>query len=538
MIQKAIATVAALAFLAATPISSYAQFRNFTKPPAENIRTETEDWGYIPQENDNVQSALDFLDQNSQAMPGTNITTFSSFGSGDDAGMVYDGRYFPVNLTWELDALHPDYAIYAEGHFVTFAQYTNDLQEIRDSINDIIAESELTDTEPPNFAFLNETVYFDHTIENAGTQNYSYEYDLGPLNLADGQLIRIYMWGAGGGGIYDGGPGGYSEGVLEVEDTLPLETGEIAADTVLYIEVGTHGSYGTGTSPIPVFGFGGRPRYDGYSDDVPPWPFQGGGGRSAVRTGEEDPGTELIVAGGGGSSGAYVDNNGKTAYYGSTRASAQGGKGGGVTGQNGYGANYIQGKGGTQSAAGAQVDTGDNNVDLAGDAGGTHPTLRQRPQDIHTNYEVDFRGWGGAPYNNISIEQRTGGGGGGYFGGSAGARSVFPSTINNRFDGTWVSSFNQWGGAGGGGSGYIGGVLPAGVGAKSDAGGGEGGLTERSAVTRSRSTPRGSIQPYVPSHASAYWGTDYPGRGGFQANPKGHGRVVLVFDEPPPPPPP
>jgi hypothetical protein len=199
--------------------------------------------------------------------------------------------------------------------------------------------------------------------------------------VVPGGITRIFvkMWGAGGGaGSYGGwrqgstgGGGGYSEAIVPV---VPGQT--------LTIRVGGRGSMRPGTAAAWPNGGqagtgGGDNQYTG-----------SGGASSSLIVPTLNSGNPCMYAGGGGGGGSV---NGFTRNA--------GGAGGGLRGEDGYhdnGLSYMPyslvGKGGTQTAGGAQV-VGASSTGGAGSAnqGGNH---------------------NGNTYG--------GGGGGGYFGGSSG----------------------------------------------------------------------------------------------------------------------
>ena len=186
------------------------------------------------------------------------------------------------------------------------------------------------------------------------------------------QKIKIEVWGAQGGGSLDcenaimvlqddGGLGGYSSGVLDVQ-----------SGQLLYIVVGGQGK--TGLNNVHDGGYNGGG--DGGVFGA------GGGGATDIRTILHDLDSRLIVAGGGGGGNTGFPNAGS------------GGAGGGTLGQDGIALYHFSpgGGGGTQVFGGA-----------AGYAPG----------------EAGSWGFGGNAGNGPAQFHISGGGGGWYGGGSA-----------------------------------------------------------------------------------------------------------------------
>ncbi|QGQ98807.1 hypothetical protein EHS13_29985 [Paenibacillus psychroresistens] len=192
--------------------------------------------------------------------------------------------------------------------------------------------------------------------------------------LVDGKYT-LEVWGAQGGGSY-GGQGGYSKGDLN-----------LAQGEVLHIYVGGKGSVGsTGVYSTATGGWNGGG--DSYGD----LNASSGGGGTDIRKGGTSLASRIIVAGGGG---GQADND----------SAHMGGKGGGLTGGNGY-TNDMGAQGGTQTIGGS--------INGALGIGGDGDSVIDSPDN--------------------------GGGGGGYYGGGGGKADE---------------------GSGGGGSGYIGGLSNA-----------------------------------------------------------------------------
>jgi hypothetical protein len=187
--------------------------------------------------------------------------------------------------------------------------------------------------------------------------------------------IRVYMWGAGGGGNTNyGGAGAMVQGVLT---TTPGET--------LNILVGQGGTI-NGTTTFGGGGAGGGNMTSsaagiGYSGNGYPNNGGSGGGRSAIQRSGTDPTNDIVVAGGGGGGTFFSSDYGGSATFSGTANPGAGG---------------LPGLGGTQSAGGAGGGTGQYGQGLGGS-----------------------RGIGGNTYNN-NIYNGGGGGGGGYYGGGAG----------------------------------------------------------------------------------------------------------------------
>lgn len=161
------------------------------------------------------------------------------------------------------------------------------------------------------------------------TQNFNYVSDaLQSFVVPDGvTLIKVKMWGPGGGtgsysGAGGGGPGGFTTGLLSV---TPGET--------LYLTVGSGGKKPTANSPGPG-GLGGWPGGGfGTAGDAS---GGGGGGFTGIFNTSMTQANALMIAGGGG---------GATGF-----GSFGAGGGGGLIGGSGSGSS---GKGGSQVIGGA-----------------------------------------------------------------------------------------------------------------------------------------------------------------------------------------
>lgn len=186
-----------------------------------------------------------------------------------------------------------------------------------------------------------------------------------------GNMIRVKMWGAGGGRpAYDdpgnGGTGGYSEAII----LLP------SSGLILTVLVGKGGSPGPETSV--GFGGGGGSGDDGASSGGQ------GGGRSAVQIGA----SEIITAGGGGGGG-----------FGGTSV-VKGGNGGGLISRDGYILTWNE-----RGRAASQVQGGAGGV-------GVETTGTAGTQFQGGKASANRQGFGG------------GGGGGGWWGGGGGGGTI------------------------------------------------------------------------------------------------------------------
>ena len=235
------------------------------------------------------------------------------------------------------------------------------------------------------------------TISNKTRAVFQYQGSTATWTVPSGvSYIFVKMWGAGGGGgSYGGwrqgstgGAGGYSEGILSVTagQSVSIRVGQCG-----YARWGANKAYPDG---------GGASTGGGDNQYCAP-----GGGSTSIAVPNINSGTWCMFAGGGGG-GASINGF----------ARSPGGAGGGINGEDAYSelTGYMPyayvGKGGSQSAGGAQPTTY-NTAGQAGsyNQGGTHQN--------------------GSCYG--------GGGGGGYYGGSSGV--YYSSAMSG----------------GGGGSGFI-----------------------------------------------------------------------------------
>ena len=137
------------------------------------------------------------------------------------------------------------------------------------------------------------------------TTRYPYTGNSQTVTLDPG-LYRFRCWGAQGGSYsntYQGGAGGYSEGLIRLEES-----------TTLYLYVGGQPSPVTTSTDPTVGGFngGGVGEYTTYSGTTTY--AQSGGGASDIRIGSDSLYARVIVAGGGG--GASNRFNALTTRYG------------------------------------------------------------------------------------------------------------------------------------------------------------------------------------------------------------------------------
>lgn len=253
-------------------------------------------------------------------------------------------------------------------------------------INYTPKSTKVIDTTASSLKTILTTISTIKTIPGAsGSATFNYTGAMQTFVAPESGTYTLEVWGAQGGksqhSTSDTNKGGYSKGQIY------LNKGE-----VLYIYVG-----GKGEDNGPAGGFNGGGSGYNYSSDS-----AGGGGATHIAKASgllkdlvNNKSAVLIVAGGGGGNACTND---------------VGGAGGGLTGGDGVGPNYMSpGKGGTQTAGGA--------------SGGGYSTAGSFGQGGSVT-----GGYGG------------GGGGGGWYGGGAGG----------------VESGG--GNAGGGGSSYIGGV--------------------------------------------------------------------------------
>ncbi|MBR0073620.1 MAG: hypothetical protein IJP95_07260, partial [Bacteroidales bacterium] len=202
--------------------------------------------------------------------------------------------------------------------------------------------------------------------------------------------LDVQVWGAEGGrgtytsatSYYNGGKGGYSEGIL------PVNPGD-----TLYVYVGGKGKDGQGSTIMDYPGGwngGGDAGRHTYATSTTYYQGGSGGGATDIRVNSTALGARAIVAGGGGG-GAY---------------SYVGGHGGGTAGIAGNltGASTYYGQGGTQTAGGSGS--------TIGSAYGGNATS-------YVNGETGQFGRGGNGGQGTSCTGGAGGGGG-WFGGGGG----------------------------------------------------------------------------------------------------------------------
>lgn len=207
------------------------------------------------------------------------------------------------------------------------------------------------------------------SIKTGDVLNYDYTGAVQTVILPKG-IYKLECWGAQGGyrsSTSYGGLGGYSLGTLTLLDK-----------TVVYIYVGGSGNTGKTSG-----GFNG-----GGARDV----YNGGGGGSDIRIGQDSLYARVIVAGGGGSDGATNKNG----MYG-------GGESGGTSTQS-YGSG---GGGGTQTAGGAG---GNGNSGTFGQGG----KGLSRSSGYGGAGGGGWYGGGGAYPDSSGDDDRGGGGGSGY----------------------------------------------------------------------------------------------------------------------------
>lgn len=216
------------------------------------------------------------------------------------------------------------------------------------------------------------------------------------FSLYRAATVRVEMWGAGGGGMTDGGYIRSGGGGAYVNATFSL-----AAHTPVYVTIGAGGGgYPSGNAPsggVPGGGDGGS------------GPNGAGGGGCTILSTEVTPSHSnvLAVAGGGGGASRW---NGNAAGYPSGLDAAA------------WSAQAYAGKGGEQSRGGSGGDLGSQNNCGGSERGGSGAALQ------------------GGKGGNSCISHGGGGGGGcGYFGGGGG-----------RGYSTQIGS-----GGGGGGSAYV-----------------------------------------------------------------------------------
>ena len=208
------------------------------------------------------------------------------------------------------------------------------------------------------------------------TTRYPYTGQSQTVTLDPG-LYRLRCWGAQGGSYsntYQGGAGGYSEGIIRLEAT-----------TTLYLYAGGQPSplTSSGTSAAGFNG-GGTGTYHSYSETTT-YP-QGGGGATDIRIGSDSLYARVIVAGGGaGSTNSYNALN--------TRF------GGGLSsgGYSGYEATQTTGYSFGQGQSG--TNTGTNyKYAAAGSGGGWYGGKSSTSYSDSTNYSSYSAGGSGYVY--------------------------------------------------------------------------------------------------------------------------------------------
>lgn len=191
----------------------------------------------------------------------------------------------------------------------------------------------------------------------------------------------LETWGAQGGSYYgQGGRGGYSKGILELQD-----------EAIIFCHPGGKGTY-TGTSTLGGGGANGGGHTYYYAC--------GGGGGSDIRIGQDKLNARVIVAGGGGGTQGW------------SYRTTPGGAGGGVVGQyGGHLDTFIStengGRPGTQTSGGEKYD-----YDGAPEGG----SFGQGGKGYYESYLTAIGGGGGGWYGGGSGNKTfgTGGGGSGY----------------------------------------------------------------------------------------------------------------------------
>lgn len=203
---------------------------------------------------------------------------------------------------------------------------------------------------------------------------------------------ELECWGAQGGtstkdSLGVGGLGGYATG------TLTLNT-----NTILYLLSGGQGSSTTKTNAQQGGGFNGGGH--GTTTNTK-YPCTGGGGASDIRIGQNSLYARVIVAGGGGGG-----------FYATTSNYAEGGRGGGTDGSQGYhlgsSTSYTSGVGGSQTSPGASYFGTSVASSTRTDGGGFGQGANALTD---ASYSV---GGGGGWYGGGSARRAGGGGGSGY----------------------------------------------------------------------------------------------------------------------------
>lgn len=208
------------------------------------------------------------------------------------------------------------------------------------------------------------------------TTRYPYTGQSQTVTLDPG-LYRLRCWGAQGGSYsntYQGGAGGYSEGIIRLEES-----------TTLYLYAGGQSSTFTG-STVSNAGFNGAGKGD-YTYYNGTYTYaQGGGGGTDIRIGSDSLYARVIVAGGG--AGASNSYNALTTRYGgglkggaydsTYQATQTSGNAFGI-GQNGYSANTYR-------------------YTSAGSGGGWYGGKSHQSQSDSTNYSSYTSGGSGYVY--------------------------------------------------------------------------------------------------------------------------------------------
>ena len=246
-----------------------------------------------------------------------------------------------------------------------------------------MATYDLASTAPSNLA-INDII------------NCSYSGSKKSITLPAGKY-KLQVWGAQGGyrssSTY-GGFGGYSIGTIT-----------LANPTTVYVYAGGAGNTAPGSATIKVGGFnGGGYRYS----------YNGGGGASDIRIGQDSLYARVIVAGGGGSDGATS----KQGMYG-------GGESGGSSTESFTANSNYCGKGGTQTYSGYST---------------AYTITTQATSGLNSNTTANYCGGFGFGGGGVYLSNGYGGaGGGGWYGGA----------------GTVPDGSGDDDRGGGGGSGYV-----------------------------------------------------------------------------------
>ena len=203
---------------------------------------------------------------------------------------------------------------------------------------------------------------------------------------------KLECWGAQGGtstkdSLGVGGLGGYAAG------TLTLNT-----NTILYLLSGGQGSSTTQSNTQQGGGFNGGGHGTTTNTN---YPCTGGGGASDIRIGQNSLYARVIVAGGGGGG-----------FYGTKSNYAEGGRGGGTDGSQGYhlgsSTSYTSGVGGSQTSPGTSYFGTSVASSTRTDGGGFGQGANAL---TNASYSI---GGGGGWYGGGSARRAGGGGGSGY----------------------------------------------------------------------------------------------------------------------------